>query len=167
LEIECNASNKAELRGRIDRRLRRFFDPLIGGDEETGWLFGEPVRPSVILRETQRELGDQGTVKQIFIDLPAENNPDLQIHSRGAVVVSECSMLQKDSPVSSEWGGATAIGSREEADLRRNYPKSIHQPSLSAAPTCADVSIGPHSLVRLAPICMHFHHASDTQGGLR
>jgi hypothetical protein len=167
IEIESNANNKAELRSRIDRRLRRFFDPLIGGDEEIGWPFGEPVRPSVVLRETQRELGNQGTVLKIFVELPAGNRPNLYIQSRANVVSGECSMLQKDSSSPFESCGAIALGSREEAILRLKSPKSIYDAPMIAEPACEDVPIGPHSLVKLAPISFHFHHASENQGGLR
>ncbi|HEU4837586.1 MAG TPA: baseplate J/gp47 family protein [Pyrinomonadaceae bacterium] len=70
LAVESNAANRIELSHRIKLRLRRFFDPLIGGDDREGWSFGEPVRPSAILREAQAELGDDGTLVNVFIDLP-------------------------------------------------------------------------------------------------
>ncbi len=166
IDIESNAANKAELSRRIDRRLRRFFDPLIGGDEGAGWPFGEPVRPSVILREAQRELTDQGKVVQIFIELPVQSKPDKQIHKFKDVVVSECSLLQKDS-TGPEANAAFTLGSREEAEFRLCDSKSIHEGSLSLQPACDDVAIGTHNLVRLAALNIHFQRSLATEGGLR
>ncbi len=74
LVVESNAANRDELRDRIKLRLRRFFDPLIGGDDGEGWVFGEPVRPSAILRETQGELGEDGTLVDVFIDARKDLN---------------------------------------------------------------------------------------------
>lgn len=73
IEIESDAGPGGDRRAligqKIKRRLRTFLDPLIGGDSGEGWPFGEPLRPSAILREAQRELGDQGNIARVRISL--------------------------------------------------------------------------------------------------
>lgn len=73
IEIESGAgpggAGRALISQKIKRRVRTFLDPLIGGDSGEGWPFGEPLRPSAITREAQRELGDQGNVTRVSISL--------------------------------------------------------------------------------------------------
>jgi baseplate J-like protein len=38
-------------RDAIDAALRRLLDPLEGGDDRDGWPFGDPIRPSRLMRE--------------------------------------------------------------------------------------------------------------------
>lgn len=167
LVIESNAVDRLDLSRRIKRQLYRFFDPLIGGDDGDGWPFGEPVRPSAILREAQRALGDLGTVLQIFISLPGGPVPDHQIESLTDGVFSDCSMLQKDSAEGQLPYSTSALGSREEAAFRYCNPDAIREGVLVPEPTCADVEIGAHRLVKLLPIELHFQRALESQGGLR
>ena len=47
--------------------LRRYLDPLLGGDGGDGWPFGEPLRPSALLRATQAALGDLAQVEKVAI----------------------------------------------------------------------------------------------------
>ncbi|MET7934176.1 putative baseplate assembly protein [Streptomyces sp. NPDC005322] len=49
--------------------LRRFLDPLVGGEERDGWPFGQPLRPSALLRAAQRALGDLADVAAVAIGL--------------------------------------------------------------------------------------------------
>ncbi|GAA3818867.1 hypothetical protein GCM10023083_60380 [Streptomyces phyllanthi] len=49
--------------------LRRFLDPLVGGEEQDGWPFGEALRPSAVLRAAQRALGDLADVAGVAIGL--------------------------------------------------------------------------------------------------
>lgn len=46
------------VRLRVDAALRRFLDPLEGGDDRGGWPFGDPIRPSVLMREAVPEVED-------------------------------------------------------------------------------------------------------------
>jgi hypothetical protein len=48
----------ATARARVEEALRRFLDPLEGGDDRNGWPFGDPIRPSVLMREASRAVGD-------------------------------------------------------------------------------------------------------------
>jgi hypothetical protein len=63
--------------------LRRYLDPLVGGDDETGWPFGEAVRPSALLRTAQQALGDLAEVASIAIGLdgaePTESCADVPL----------------------------------------------------------------------------------------
>jgi Baseplate J-like protein len=57
------------VRADVAARLGDFLDPLIGGAGNDGWPFGEPLRPSTLLREAQAAVGDRGDVVQLAIRL--------------------------------------------------------------------------------------------------
>ncbi|WP_290050152.1 putative baseplate assembly protein [Amycolatopsis solani] len=73
--------------------LRRFLDPLAGGDDETGWPFGEPLRPSALLRAAQQALGDLAAVTAVAIGLdgaePAETCDDVPLRPGDLPVARE------------------------------------------------------------------------------
>jgi hypothetical protein len=69
LSITASPSDTGALRTSIEQALQTYFDPLIGGDDGNGWPFGGFVRPSSLLRITQKVLGDQGTVDSVSITL--------------------------------------------------------------------------------------------------
>lgn len=72
----------AAARARVGEALRRFLDPLEGGDDRGGWPFGDPLRPSVLMREASRADGD-GDVDSVSIGLdgavPSENCQEVRI----------------------------------------------------------------------------------------
>ncbi|MEV4319033.1 putative baseplate assembly protein [Actinocrispum sp. NPDC049592] len=49
--------------------LRRYLDPLTGGEDQTGWPFGEALRPSALVRAAQKALGDLADVASVAISL--------------------------------------------------------------------------------------------------
>jgi hypothetical protein len=49
--------------------LQTYLDPLVGGDEQNGWPFGDPLRPSALLKRTQDILGEAGDVLSVGISL--------------------------------------------------------------------------------------------------
>jgi predicted phage baseplate assembly protein len=53
----------------IRHALRRYLDPLTGGDETAGWPFGAPLRPSALLRVAQQAAGHDGDVRSVAINL--------------------------------------------------------------------------------------------------
>ena len=59
----------AGVRAVIRAALRRYLDPLVGGDRGDGWPFGEPLRPSALLRAAQTALGDLAQAEQVAIGL--------------------------------------------------------------------------------------------------
>ena len=68
-EVEADSLDPVTLKHRIKKGLTMFFDPLVGGDEGLGWPFGEPVRPSALLREIQKVLGKDGEAMGVSITL--------------------------------------------------------------------------------------------------
>lgn len=73
--------------------LRRFLDPLDGGDDGTGWPFGEALRPSALLRAAQQALGDLADVSAVAIGVdgadPAETCGDVELRAGDLPVVRE------------------------------------------------------------------------------
>jgi predicted phage baseplate assembly protein len=67
---------------RIDAALRRFLDPLEGGDNREGWPFGDPIRPSVLMRESVPAVED-GEIESVAIGLdgaaPSEDCEEARI----------------------------------------------------------------------------------------
>ena len=49
--------------------LRAYLDPLVGGDEGNGWPFGDPLRPSALLKVAQTILGEAGDVLSVGVSL--------------------------------------------------------------------------------------------------
>ncbi|VVJ18059.1 Uncharacterised protein [Amycolatopsis camponoti] len=73
--------------------LRRFLDPLVGGDDGTGWPFGEALRPSALLRAAQQALGDLADVTAVAIGIdggePAETCDDVPLRAGDLPAVRE------------------------------------------------------------------------------
>lgn len=80
---EADPLDPAILERRLEERLRRFLDPLTGGADQDGWPFGEPLRPSALLREAQEAIGRDGEVSRVVIGLdgqePSEDCEDVKI----------------------------------------------------------------------------------------
>ena len=168
LEVESDADDANDISQKIRRRLRTFLDPLVGGDQGDGWPFGEPVRPSAILREAQSALGDRGSVVQLFIELPGKAKPNVRIDALSDPVSRDCSMLRHVGGKEVEKCGVATLGAREEASLRLHREEQILKDgSVEEEATCADVPIGTHELVELRRITVNFRRAAESQGGLR
>ncbi|MFI6303113.1 baseplate J/gp47 family protein [Amycolatopsis thailandensis] len=77
----------------VGEALRRFLDPLTGGDDGTGWPFGEALRPSALLRAAQEALGDLADVAAVAIGVdgadPAETCDDVPLRAGELPVVRE------------------------------------------------------------------------------
>ena len=67
VDIAGLPADSAGLRQRVRDSLRRFLDPLDGGDNRDGWPFGEPLRPSALRRVAQRAAGDDAEVAGVAI----------------------------------------------------------------------------------------------------
>jgi hypothetical protein len=83
LDLEGETLGLAAVQGRIEARLRRFLDPLGGGDATAWWPFGAPLRPSLLLREVQQAIGRGLTARRVAVGLdgaaPDEDCSDVQI----------------------------------------------------------------------------------------
>ncbi len=83
LDLEGETLGLAAVQERVETRLRWFLDPLLGGDAATGWSFGAPLRPSLLLREAQEAIGRGLSARRIAIGLdgadPDEDCGDVQI----------------------------------------------------------------------------------------
>jgi predicted phage baseplate assembly protein len=93
VDLSGNPADRAQVSTVVDEALRHYLDPLTGGDGETGWPFGEPLRPSALLRAAQEALGDLATVAGVAIGLdgaePAETCRDTALRAGELPVVRE------------------------------------------------------------------------------
>jgi len=78
-------ADRARVSTVVDSALRQYLDPLVGGDDGTGWPFGEPLRPSALLRAAQQALGDLADVAGVAIALdgaePEETCRDMPLRA--------------------------------------------------------------------------------------
>jgi hypothetical protein len=96
VSVDADPVDPLALEQKIRTQLQRFLDPLTGGDEGGGWPFGEPVRPSVLLREAQKAVGAVGRVSEVAIGLdgarPSESCREVRIRPHDLVWLSELSV---------------------------------------------------------------------------
>lgn len=57
----------ASTNARLQDRLALFLDPLMGGQDGTGWPFGHPVRPSELAHILQELVGTDATVERALV----------------------------------------------------------------------------------------------------
>jgi len=69
VEVTGAPRDPAAVRAKVRRALRQYLDPLVGGDDATGWPFGAPLRPSALLRVAQQAAGHDGQVASVAIAL--------------------------------------------------------------------------------------------------
>ena len=83
VDVSASPADADAIKARLGAALSRYLDPLAGGESGTGLPFGEPVRPSALLRVAQDTLLGEGVVEQVSVGLddqpPAENCRDLAI----------------------------------------------------------------------------------------
>ncbi|MDT9685264.1 putative baseplate assembly protein [Streptomyces sp. TRM76323] len=68
-DLSGDPADRARVSAVLTGALRRFLDPLVGGDDRDGWPFGQPLRPAALLRAAQRALGDLADVSAVAIGL--------------------------------------------------------------------------------------------------
>ncbi|GGQ08544.1 putative baseplate assembly protein [Streptomyces roseolilacinus] len=68
-DLSGDPADRARVSAVLTGALRRFLDPLVGGGGRDGWPFGEPLRPSALLRAAQQALGDLANVSAVAIGL--------------------------------------------------------------------------------------------------
>ena len=94
LTVTAQTSDPQALRNSLYQALQQYFDPLVGGDEGSGWPFGGPVRPSTLLKIAQNAIGSAGTISSVSIALddpsvPAQGCTDVQIGADNLVVLTD------------------------------------------------------------------------------
>jgi len=67
LSVAVDQPLSAGLRQQIIDGLQNFLDPLTGGDEQNGWPFGDPLRPSALARIAQTIIGSAGDLKNLSV----------------------------------------------------------------------------------------------------
>jgi len=93
VDVSGRPADRARVSTVAGAAVRRFLDPLVGGDDGTGWLFGEALRPSALLRITQRALGDLADVSAVAVGVdgaePAEACLDVPLNAGELPMVRE------------------------------------------------------------------------------
>ncbi|MGW2326805.1 putative baseplate assembly protein [Streptomyces sp. NPDC001700] len=69
VDLSGDPADRTRVSAVVTAALRRFLDPLAGGDDQDGWPFGQPLRPSALLRAAQRALGDLADIAAVAIGL--------------------------------------------------------------------------------------------------
>ena len=72
VDLSGRPADRARVSTVVGDALSRYLDPLVGGDDGTGWPFGEALRPSALLRAAQQALGDLADVSGVAIGLDGE-----------------------------------------------------------------------------------------------
>lgn len=103
VQAEADPPDPAALERRLADRLRTFLDPLTGGADGDGWPFGEPLRPSALLREAQEVLDRDGEVSRVAIGLdgeaPSEDCRDVAIGEHDLVYLADLRLeLRRGAP---------------------------------------------------------------------
>jgi hypothetical protein len=85
LKLQGLVLDEATLLADIKRRLRHYFDPLVGGPDAGGWSFGNPLRPTELSDRVREQLGEGTALTDLAIalDQPTayENCRDVRIRS--------------------------------------------------------------------------------------
>ncbi|MGW5720011.1 baseplate J/gp47 family protein [Amycolatopsis sp. NPDC003865] len=93
VDLSGTPADRVQVSTVVGDALRRFLDPLAGGDDGTGWPFGGALRPSALLRAAQQALGDLADVTAVAIGVdgaaPAETCADVELRDGELPVVRE------------------------------------------------------------------------------
>ncbi len=69
VDLSGSPADRSRVSTVVSTALRRYLDPLTGGEDQTGWPFGEALRPSALVRAAQKALGDLADVASVAISL--------------------------------------------------------------------------------------------------
>jgi baseplate J-like protein len=102
VEVAASPADAVELESRLSARLSRYLDPLQGGDAGGGLPFGEPVRPSALLRIAQHALTGDAIVDRVVVGLddeaPAESCRDLEVGPYELVYLRRLTVAYHNEP---------------------------------------------------------------------
>jgi predicted phage baseplate assembly protein len=102
LVIAVDAAPATALREAIITGLQNYLDPLVGGDGGDGWPFGDPLRPTALLRVAQNILGTAGDVQSVSVRLDgmtaADNCTDVTIKPHELVTLEHVNLQTRLRP---------------------------------------------------------------------
>jgi len=75
LTVAVDSPLSVAVRQTIITSLQTFLDPLVGGDDQEGWLFGDPLRPSALMKVAQTALGEAGDVQSVSVRIDGMTTP--------------------------------------------------------------------------------------------
>jgi len=75
VEVDGTPIHDEGIRSQISGALHRFLHAVFGGENHSGWPFGEPVRPSALQRVVQRAIGDDLHVSRVSTRLRGSTEP--------------------------------------------------------------------------------------------
>ncbi|HKM57083.1 MAG TPA: putative baseplate assembly protein [Isosphaeraceae bacterium] len=109
LKVSATPSDPKAMTTALNQALQTYFDPLVGGDEGSGWPFGGPVRPSSLLRIAQGAVGAAGTVNSVTITLDnntsnAQGCTDVAIGPSDLVVLTQQVQVAYHRPPAGQGG---------------------------------------------------------------
>jgi hypothetical protein len=83
VDLSGRPADRVRVSAVVRAALRRFLDPLVGGDDGDGWPFGGPLRPSALLRAARRATGDLADVAAVAVGVdgaePDEDCRDVEL----------------------------------------------------------------------------------------
>ena len=107
VSVSSEPSDAPRLQQTLSTDLRTYLDPIIGGDDRNGWPFGEPVRPSALLRRADAAVGPEANVIAVAVGIdgaaPQESCRDVEIGSSDLVYADE--VVVRWIPESAAQGG--------------------------------------------------------------
>ena len=75
LTVAVDSPLSVAARQAVISALQTFLDPLVGGDNQEGWLFGDPLRPSALVKMAQAALGEAGDVQSVSVRIDGMTTP--------------------------------------------------------------------------------------------
>ncbi|MBG0562861.1 putative baseplate assembly protein [Actinoplanes aureus] len=83
VDLRGRPADPSTVRAALRLALRRYLDPIAGGDDGTGWPFGAPLRPTALVRVAQAAAGDAAEVVAVAVGLdgaePADDCTDTEL----------------------------------------------------------------------------------------
>ena len=121
----------------VTRTLHEYLHPLYGGPQGDGWPFGEPIRPSELVRVLNNAIDQELGIQSVGIEKLVGKSQSQQ-SPHGSFCASVC-----------------------ESSVGRNAPFTAPR-----FESCRDVSIDPHGLVALRDVQVVFTQNRTKTGGL-
>ncbi len=102
VDVQGNPTDPKSLRNDVIDGLRAFLDPLTGGDDGTGWPFGDAVSPSALMRQAQNAAGDRAQIQSVAIGIDGadatQSCSDVTIGSDDLVELSDVAVQLSAGP---------------------------------------------------------------------